>query len=886
MTSNPGPNTLFNTTARVANLVARWNATGGGNAIYAPLFTTWNSNTLGPANTGQGHALKFLATGNVTEALNSYNASIAETFSYETTSSLMYSDSAPFTYAWCKAALTPTQITNILARIESNNASRETNIGTAGRFLLDGPGNGNVGMPGYIYGNIAANGQPGITDRRTNLRNLVQNMAQYLDETYADGWWHSYDYIHAFLVQCIIAYHVATGAEALLPTRCTWFANRGEVLCRMLSSDGTHYFRGPTHDGYINAAGVIFNSNPEEGYTAAIESGVTRDPLMRYIQQQQNLHSTPSIWTHNQTSTDATWAALLFSDDTITPQSPTAAGTVLCKDFPVTGVTELRGGWNQATDLCAQFMYGPTAANDHNVAKTSSILIRVGNTLLIKDGHAYAGRGPNGIWETNTPINAGDVGQHSMCKSGISFSSSASQATHEDRLGGCVTTLPTGSATAYPLSGSLTNTVRQTWLGGSSTSFTDNGVVATIVADIGGSFPQITSGNTTFGYIRGATTDVGTFVIWDQFVAPGTIDHIRRNFWSFAKPTISGQTVLQGTATAGVLSATGDHVVITNGSYQATIQMVTTMSLINCIGGSGYESFFDGYPTNGANLDFLSNVGGSNTTQYNTEWPYLQNQWRTSFLTTQATAGGEMVFVITVGAAGSTAPTYTRSSALALLTLASNTMPGMTQAMGQLLLNVAFNKGTFTTTTFYLAAFTTVGVDNGTGFVEPSGNGYARIATTQANWNSATLGSPCSVTNVGTLNFPANTGSNWGTIQGLGIYTASSGGTLLWSDYLGANLWQPFTCTLASPGVITCDNHGFSDGDSVVVTSKYGGTLPTTGSSWSGLLTVASATTNTFTAGVNTTSVGNGLVRKVATQAINVGNTLSLPPSQINWTLA
>lgn len=872
--------TIFNTTARVARLVSRWNS---GSGIYATLFTTWSSTSLGAANNGFGFALKYLATGITARATDAYTAAVAESFTNETSGPNFYSDSSPYVYAWCKGALSGAQQTALISKIESNNASRETSIGTLGKYLLDGPGNGNVGMPGYILGVIAINGQSGATDRRTNLRNLVQNMALYLQETYGDGWWGSYDYISSYLEMCIIAYHIATGEEALLTTRVPWFAARGEVLCRLLSGNLTNYFRGPAHDAFINASGVIWNTFPDEAWSAAMQSDVTRDPLMKYIQQQQNAHSTPSIWTHLQPQTDPTWIALLMSDDSLTPVSPTASGTQTCKAFATTGVVEFRGGWNANTDLVCQYAFGPTAQNDHNVQKTSSLTIRVGGTWLIKDGHAYAGR-PSG-WENAAPPTSTEVGGYSMCKSGISFTPSATQSTREDRDGSCAITAAASSAASYPLSNTLTNGVRQTWAGGSLTSFSDNGVVAQAVADIHVSFPQITSGNSTIGYIRGASSDVGTFVLWDQFVTPGTIDHIRRNFWSAAKPTISGETVLQGASAAGVLTATGDHVVITNGSYKATIQMVSTVDGINLVGGSAYESFFDGYgATGGANLDFLSNTNGD--PKCTTEWPWLQNQWRSSFRTSRATAGGEMVFVITIGTAASTAPTYTRTTALALLNSVSNAMPGMTQTMGQLMLNVAFNKGTFTTTTFYLAAFTTVGLDNGTGFVEPSGNNYARKATTSTDWNASTLASPCAVTNAGTLNFNQDTGGNWGTIQGIGIYDAITSGNLLWSDYLGANVWQPFTCTSASPGVITCPAHGFSNGDSVVVTIKYGGTLPATAGSWAGLLTVASATTDTFTAGVNTTGTGDGQVRKVVTQSITAGSTLSLPPGQAVWTLA
>jgi hypothetical protein len=458
-----------------------------------------------------------------------------------------------------------------------------------------------------------------------------------------------------------------------------------------------------------------------------------------------------------------------------------------------------------------------------------------------------------------------------MCRSGISFSPTPT--TREDRAGSPSAT-PAGSGAYFPLSVSLTNGVRTTQLGGALTSYADNGVLAQVVADLRGgvTFPNITSANTTMGYLRGATTDIGTFVVWDQFVCPSTIGNIRRNFWSFNKPVISGETVLQGGSTAGVLSATGDHVVIQQGSYQATIQMVSTMAGINLVGGAGYESFFDGYASGGSNLDFLTNAQSNDATRQ-AQALWLQNQWRTSFLTTQAIAT-EMLFVITVGALGSTAPTYTRASALAILNSASIVMPGQSQIQAQAQLNNAL------TFPCWLGLLNTVGQDSGSGFVEPSGNGYARLQMVSGNWGSAALGSPCTRANIATLTLGPATGAGWGTLNGAAIYDAVSGGNVRWSDYLGPGTWTPFTCSAASPGVLTSAGHGLTNGQLVAVTPKYGGALPP-GGSWAGLLTVANATTDTFTVGVNTTGTGEGSFKLVVPQAILATQSYTFPAGQL-----
>jgi hypothetical protein len=179
------------------------------------------------------------------------------------------------------------------------------------------------------------------------------------------------------------------------------------------------------------------------------------------------------------------------------------------------------------------------------------------------------------------------------------------------------------------------------------------------------------------------------------------------------------------------------------------------------------------------------------------------------------------------------------------------------------------------TAPIYLALFTAVGTDAGTGFTEVSGSGYARVATSAATWNAASGSSPASAANAALIQFPQATGdwTNAGAnpVIAVGIFDASSGGNLLAWDYLSPGDWQPFTCSSASPGVVTSPAHGCSNGDSVAVIAEYGGALPATGGSWAGLLTAANVTTDTMTLGVNTTGTGNGMLKKVTKQLVPSG---------------
>ena len=187
--------------------------------------------------------------------------------------------------------------------------------------------------------------------------------------------------------------------------------------------------------------------------------------------------------------------------------------------------------------------------------------------------------------------------------------------------------------------------------------------------------------------------------------------------------------------------------------------------------------------------------------------------------------------------------------------------------------------------TAYIALFTVAPTsDAGTGGTEVSGGSYARLATAGANWNAASASTgtepavvPASISNSATLTFTTATGS-WGTVLAFGLYDAVTSGNLLAWDYLGNYSWLPASATAASPSVITSPAHGYSNNDPVVVTTKYGGSLPTlSAGSWSGVLTVLNVTTDTFTlqtsgaTALNASTSGDFQVRKITQQSVPNG---------------
>jgi hypothetical protein len=147
---------------------------------------------------------------------------------------------------------------------------------------------------------------------------------------------------------------------------------------------------------------------------------------------------------------------------------------------------------------------------------------------------------------------------------------------------------------------------------------------------------------------------------------------------------------------------------------------------------------------------------------------------------------------------------------------------------------------------------------------------------------------PASATNTNaTITFAQATAS-WGTVVAFGIYDAITSGNFFGFDFIGNFKWIPFSATSASPSVLTVDATADApaNGTSCVVTSKFGGTLPTTAGSWAGVLTSAGLSGATFNLGVNSTSIGGGQFRQLVQQSIPINVTASFSTSTLSLSLA
>jgi hypothetical protein len=98
-----------------------------------------------------------------------------------------------------------------------------------------------------------------------------------------------------------------------------------------------------------------------------------------------------------------------------------------------------------------------------------------------------------------------------------------------------------------------------------------------------------------------------------------------------------------------------------------------------------------------------------------------------------------------------------------------------------LVLNWILTSGSATRpTAWHVALFTSDPTDAGSG-TEVTGYSYARQPVT---FNAATGTNPTYCDNNATITFPTASGGNWGTVGWLGIYTADTGGNLLFHGQL------------------------------------------------------------------------------------------------------
>jgi hypothetical protein len=94
----------------------------------------------------------------------------------------------------------------------------------------------------------------------------------------------------------------------------------------------------------------------------------------------------------------------------------------------------------------------------------------------------------------------------------------------------------------------------------------------------------------------------------------------------------------------------------------------------------------------------------------------------------------------------------------------------------------------------YVALFTVLPADDGTGGTEVTGGSYTRVSSA-GKWATPSAGA---VANNATIDFGTSTAS-WGTIVGWAIMTASSGGTMIRKGAITPNVAVPSGTPVSFP---------------------------------------------------------------------------------------
>ena len=91
------------------------------------------------------------------------------------------------------------------------------------------------------------------------------------------------------------------------------------------------------------------------------------------------------------------------------------------------------------------------------------------------------------------------------------------------------------------------------------------------------------------------------------------------------------------------------------------------------------------------------------------------------------------------------------------------------------ILDHLFGKGNYAPPVIHVGLSTSDPTESGAGLSEPSGNGYSRVQTTEADWSVAVDGL---LSNAADITFDAATG-DWGTVTHFALFNAASAGNML-----------------------------------------------------------------------------------------------------------
>ncbi len=382
---------LFMTPATVTRLQSNWTNP------YTATMKNSNGGILGQLGTNAdlavANALIYLATGDVSKATLAASQALATPFVSENIGYACKADPCAFVLDWCYPDLSAGNRTALINLCESNIVQHLAVMAANVNGMWGLHESFHLGWFGFLFSQMAIQGEPGATDRRTLMRNAIQNSVAALNEAH-DGIHPVYPYQEPFWCIPYVAYETATGQNVGL----NWFTTRAEGICRLsgYSKLGIQPWVGD-QDTAVN--GITQGNNlcgecgpPFLGYMMATHLG--GNGLWQWIGD--DTVSVQPTWAIQ--NDHPMWLGMAYWDSTITATPPSAAGLRKNRIYPAQRGVNFRSGWTTPDinnkDVRA-WLVSAIAEGHSSCSCTGSLEVHRGVDDLLPRGAMYAAESNN-----------------------------------------------------------------------------------------------------------------------------------------------------------------------------------------------------------------------------------------------------------------------------------------------------------------------------------------------------------------------------------------------------------------------------------------------------------------------------------------------------------
>ncbi|MBW2524283.1 MAG: heparinase II/III family protein [Deltaproteobacteria bacterium] len=625
------PRIWFNS-SNLALLQARWN-----HSAYDGL-----RQSIAGSSHPLHRALVYLATGDASHA----RAAITDALQYGTSGGngereAGFSDTVALVFDWCYAELTPTEKSQLVSLIGSRMSGYKQ--GFLERFQWHE--NYLFGSLGYFSTVLAIEGEAGTTSELRDAQTMLQNLQELGDEVSADGAYQPYFY--QGVIQTLPFFMWDTATDLDFPSRSLYAQNVHRYALRRLSPSGERFQRGPGDDDGDETGYMLADCDDFPAPGAYMIGAHFQDPLGHWLGDVLRDGGHGLGWPCG----GAAWLNFIYYDLSAPRQSPADASEPLAKLFSANGQVHLRSGWNIANgagpDTRVWFYNGPRTT--HSRASQNHFTVWRGDDDLIITGGNYYG----------SPSDYEDrYFGHAIARNTVLFTPNGSTA--PDVEGGQINTrgLQPWSGDRYPLAHELVYYLGETSYRGELVVFDDTPLRTILSGDAGIAYDHdhVWSADGSLYYLRDFVYLKDDVILVRDRFAVQDVSAVRAVFHTRAKPTIDASlSVVEGNADAGILEGAARRLTIERGQSAATLEVLwPTDALTRLVGGIGYEHWVDGAssdPAQDAQSWLMSHW------ELPVRMGLSDGQWRIEIETDPASADGDVITAVLVGAHGAAVTT-------------------------------------------------------------------------------------------------------------------------------------------------------------------------------------------------------------------------------------